>query len=207
MSHPYVVRPKCSICGKRCKLTKYRTCSKKCSGLARRKPKPRCERCGEPCSQTHRRFCSLACFHATTAGQQRPDRRGPRELRQCKGCKNEFEVGGYGYAWNRIYCSRKCYHRSRVIDADDQPGYKRSSPWRRRRIEILERDKWKCVFCGYAAKSVHHLIPASLGGTHHRDNLATACSWCHGALDRTIHIMQRLNPKIDIRAWLKSFMA
>lgn len=205
MTHTTVTKPKCRICGKRCKGANNKTCSKKCSGLARRKPKPRCEQCCKPCAQTHRRFCSTACFYAATAGQPRFYRRGPRAKRKCRMCNKEFEVGGYGFNWDRKYCSRECYHNSRFINVDKQPGNKRSSPWRRRRLEILERDDWKCVFCGHPGKAVHHLIPTDIGGTHHKENLATACDWCHNALDRTIRIMRRLNPKVDLQAWLATF--
>jgi len=55
--------------------------------------------------------------------------------------------------------------------------------WQRIRKAVRQRDGNACRNCGasgeWAKLSVHHLIPAKLGGTDTMDNLITLCSTCH----------------------------
>ena len=56
---------------------------------------------------------------------------------------------------------------------------------RRRRFEILERDKFRCTYCGRSAKEngvvlhVDHIHPKSKGGSNDPENLPTACKDCN----------------------------
>lgn len=66
-----------------------------------------------------------------------------------------------------------------------------SSAWRRRRLEILERDGWRCQIqgpkCLGEANEVDHKAPISMGGSKlDPSNLRAACRPCNlGRIDRT----------------------
>ena len=51
------------------------------------------------------------------------------------------------------------------------------------RFSIMERDGFKCRYCGATPESVRltvdHIIPVSKGGSDHPDNLVTACCQCN----------------------------
>ena len=53
------------------------------------------------------------------------------------------------------------------------------------RLSILERDNFLCQFCGKGGKNspwileVDHIIPVSMGGSDHPDNLRLLCVRCH----------------------------
>lgn len=53
------------------------------------------------------------------------------------------------------------------------------------RINVLKRDKEKCVICGNNSRlHIHHKIPVSDGGTDDLDNLETLCDLCHAEKHR-----------------------
>lgn len=48
------------------------------------------------------------------------------------------------------------------------------------RLEVYERDGFRCVYCGSADNlTIDHLHPRSRGGSNEVDNLATACKSCN----------------------------
>jgi len=51
------------------------------------------------------------------------------------------------------------------------------------RVSVLNRDKYKCVFCGKSAKQVElevdHIIPFAKGGSNDLSNLQTLCFDCN----------------------------
>lgn len=53
----------------------------------------------------------------------------------------------------------------------------------RLRIRILERDRYRCVYCGQTARQtlleIDHIVPEVYGGTNDETNLVTACSRCN----------------------------
>ena len=56
------------------------------------------------------------------------------------------------------------------------------------RLKILERDNWRCQFCGTRSNlQVHHIIYRSHGGPDDEDNLITVCVTCH----EQIHLGKR----------------
>lgn len=51
---------------------------------------------------------------------------------------------------------------------------------KRRRFLVLERDGFRCRYCGHAGElHVDHVVPVSRGGTNAIDNLVTACEPCN----------------------------
>jgi DNA-binding CsgD family transcriptional regulator len=59
----------------------------------------------------------------------------------------------------------------------------------RLRFQVLERDHFRCVYCGLTAEAVElhvdHKVPRSRGGRAEIDNLVTACVICNiGKSDR-----------------------
>lgn len=60
-----------------------------------------------------------------------------------------------------------------------------TDPWQGIRLQVLERDNYRCVSCATELKSseadVHHLLPRSMGGTDELSNLVTLCDGCHAA--------------------------
>ncbi len=56
--------------------------------------------------------------------------------------------------------------------------------WRKRRVIVLERDGYLCVYCSKQGKieeatDVDHIINKAVGGTDDLDNLQSLCAACH----------------------------
>ena len=52
--------------------------------------------------------------------------------------------------------------------------------WQEIRIQILQRDGYKCQSCGKRTSGqVHHIIPRSKGGSNELSNLMVLCGKCH----------------------------
>lgn len=76
----------------------------------------------------------------------------------------------------------------------------------RLRISILERDGYRCSYCGATAADgsrleVDHFIPRSMGGADREDNLLTACDRCNNGKSATLrqlprHLVETLTPGI-----------
>lgn len=63
---------------------------------------------------------------------------------------------------------------------------------------IRRRDNYKCYFCerdirrgkiNSLAKSIHHIIPKSLGGKLNPKNCITICIYCHHKLEKLNHLL------------------
>jgi 5-methylcytosine-specific restriction endonuclease McrA len=60
------------------------------------------------------------------------------------------------------------------------------------RMAILNRDNWKCGYCGDVGTTYDHIYPKSRGGENTWENLITACTDCNGfKADRTPEEAQR----------------
>jgi HNH endonuclease/AAA domain len=46
---------------------------------------------------------------------------------------------------------------------------------------VLERDGYRCVYCGGPATTADHIVPRSAGGTDSMDNLRAACRPCNSS--------------------------
>ena len=51
--------------------------------------------------------------------------------------------------------------------------------WRKVRGAVLARDRGRCHYCGAQADTVDHVIPASVGGSSHPENLVACCASCN----------------------------
>jgi len=52
--------------------------------------------------------------------------------------------------------------------------------WKKRRLEVFSRDKFRCVQCSSPFRiECDHIQNRSQGGTHSMDNLQTLCHNCH----------------------------
>jgi 5-methylcytosine-specific restriction endonuclease McrA len=55
--------------------------------------------------------------------------------------------------------------------------------YRKLRIEVLERDGWRCQYCGAVDHlQVHHIYSRSQLGDDTDENLITLCADCHGGV-------------------------
>jgi 5-methylcytosine-specific restriction protein A len=69
-------------------------------------------------------------------------------------------------------------------DTGSRGGSTRS--WRRLRLRVFRRDRWKCQLCGFVDRTrtgagLHcdHIRPRSKGGSDELSNLRTLCSGCN----------------------------
>jgi 5-methylcytosine-specific restriction endonuclease McrA len=57
--------------------------------------------------------------------------------------------------------------------------------YRKLRAEVLERDVWRCQYCGTADHlQVHHIYSRGRLGDDTDENLITLCADCHSAIHR-----------------------
>lgn len=97
---------------------------------------------------------------------------------------------------NRIYqkfcsiiCREKDYKKDFIKEnvKDLQELYKNFKvPWLKIRITVLDRDGFKCCYCGRSPQieegvilHIDHKIPKERGGSDSYDNLITACQECN----------------------------
>lgn len=70
-------------------------------------------------------------------------------------------------------------------------SYYYSTGWRKLRLEILARDRWKCCECHQELKGrsahVHHKLPRALGGKDASENLISLCARCHSTKHANLH--------------------
>lgn len=82
--------------------------------------------------------------------------------------------------------ARRRYHRA-FYNQPHQKAKRRAADLarlKRRRLAILQRDEFRCHYCGVvdmtgATLEVDHKRPKGLGGSEHPSNLVTACRDCN----------------------------
>ena len=78
------------------------------------------------------------------------------------------------------YCpahdKRRSQDRHRLTQR--QRGYA-TAEYRTNRRLVLQRDGWRCAYCGGPADTVDHLVPYSRSGDNAMDNLVAACRSCN----------------------------
>ncbi len=128
-----------------------------------------CPQCGGP-KQGYQEFCSEACAFAAEPHKF--------HLVNCVWCGVSFRTAGAAR-----YCSGKCRvatHRARK--AGDTTLIVTPTGLALR-FAILQRDNYRCVYCGRTAHEarleIDHVDPVSKGGAGGMDNLVTACYECN----------------------------
>lgn len=120
----------------------------------------------------------------------------------CHWCGKEFKGG-----LDKTYCSDNCRlvawrnFKRKEREPFNYTGKNGTPPtinnthtpgpisWGKKRFFILQRDQFKCKYCGRSANDgyilhVDHIHPKSKGGTDDIENLVTACKECNqGKLD------------------------
>lgn len=62
------------------------------------------------------------------------------------------------------------------------------------RIEVLDRDKWRCRRCGTEDQlTLHHIVYRSRGGRHNPENLITLCFNDHEQVHKYRLFFRRIN--------------
>ncbi len=80
---------------------------------------------------------------------------------------------------------------------------------RRVRLGVLERDGYRCVYCGRSSREtaleVDHVRPRARGGSDHPTNLVTACVACNGGKsDRIVALPGHLDTSRPLPRWPSS---
>lgn len=139
-----------------------------------------CVQCGIELRKRHQmKYCSHACCVRYL--------RGTPEKRSCVVCRSEFPTKEHG-----IFCSINCkreqaisWNHAKRIKIRNHPSTEKFT-----RLEIFERDRWRCQLCGKQtrrnakprtplAPSLDHIVPISRGGTHTRANTQCAHFLCN----------------------------
>lgn len=94
----------------------------------------------------------------------------------CKVCNKQFEASS-----NTKYCSMACYNKA---ERERRSRGHTKLAWLKIRFEVLERDNFRCQYCGTGVKDgiqlhVDHIVPVCEGGTDDMSNLVTACIDCN----------------------------
>lgn len=102
--------------------------------------------------------------------------------KKCLICNKEFKT-----SWNHTkFCSNNC----RKIYADKHyqekvsNGYFKTNGLIKLRFLILQRDNFRCQYCGATPKDeiklqIDHIVPISKGGKTIENNLITSCELCN----------------------------
>lgn len=80
---------------------------------------------------------------------------------------------------------------------------------RRIRLGVVERDGYRCVYCGRSSREtaleVDHVRPRAHGGSDHPTNLVTACVACNGGKsDRTVALPAHAATHVPLSRWPNS---
>jgi len=175
------------------------------------KVEKKCDNCGrvfKSYGPQNRRFCSRDCYlkymrsddsvgDTKFTGENNPNFR--RVRRKCKNCDNVFEAPVWMIEEGKgKFCSKECFdewwseptnHPNWKGDKTKY-GYTSRKKWKQVREEVLQRDNYRCQYCGRTLSenfkefgesiNVHHIEPFKETKTHEKSNLITLCSSCHG---------------------------
>jgi hypothetical protein len=137
-----------------------------------------------------------------------PDKSNKKEIQvHCKNhnCPNSKEQGGWftpntnqlherikaienarGYGESNFYCSEKCKNECPIYNLRVDPfrnneDYYTQEEYQQFRQKVLERENYKCEYCGKKATYVHHERPQKIEPffTLDPDNGIACCEKCH----------------------------
>ena len=57
--------------------------------------------------------------------------------------------------------------------------YPKKPSYKFARKYVMQKDNYRCVYCGNPAQEIDHVIPRHLGGSNMPSNLAAACTKCN----------------------------
>ena len=167
------------------------------------KPEKRyCKYCGReiPFHKNNAKYCSRECCRKDKIGKQRPNT-WKRIRKICPVCGKEFVTGGKAGHKEKIYCSMKCSSIAQRKPIENTVYKRRSAYWRELRLKIIDRDDYRCQFCGAqkTAKQlqVHHIIPTNVEQNFEEDNLITCCRGCHAIINKATQWGYKNNPEFD----------
>ena len=102
----------------------------------------------------------------------------------CNWCGAEFRG-----SFDKSFCSTSCRVNSwrngkRAINPTKPRAVPQIWSWGRTRFAVLERDGFRCKYCGRGhredvALHVDHILPRSEGGSNDMSNLVAACAECN----------------------------
>lgn len=79
------------------------------------------------------------------------------------------------------YCNRSCLSKTKTHDNN---GNWQGGKWRWFQAQVLRRDNYRCVICGFdQVVDVHHIVGRKRGGTDEPSNLITLCPNHHRMAD------------------------
>lgn len=116
-----------------------------------------------------------------------------RKPKLSTGAKNKQAYGFRRRKWvfqRRMAAAIEVNHRRDQIKrgelmADGFDWGKQFIPWwKKSRMHVLKRDRFKCRACGKKLKAkkalpVHHIVPRKYGGDERSSNLISLCESCH----------------------------
>jgi 5-methylcytosine-specific restriction endonuclease McrA len=103
-----------------------------------------------------------------------------REKHRCWNTRHSEKVRAKGRDQYRMHRNEWFAGQSRWRKAHECKG-RSISP--KLRFEVLQRDGFRCVYCGKTsadvALEVDHILPVAMGGKTERENLVSACWECN----------------------------
>jgi 5-methylcytosine-specific restriction endonuclease McrA len=155
----------CAVCGgeKSLKATICKNCY-----IKSYKKSIKCKQCGiEFSGGGERKFCSAEC----SSNYFKEKLKVSKPVRKCLRCGLEFEIKSSNVS--QKYCGVECSIKSMIETCSNMPKNKKKKyhKWGRKklspkvRFEVLERDGFKCVYCGCGHPDVKlevdHVYPIS----------------------------------------------
>lgn len=88
----------------------------------------------------------------------------------------------------------RCAIHEQYVKRDRERQRQRGSPtqrgmdyqYQRARLRVLNRDGYRCHWCGGQASTADHLVPRAHGGSSDDGNLVAACLTCNSSRGATV---------------------
>ena len=87
------------------------------------------------------------------------------------------------------------YNEKFIEEFIQEPKQLRFSIPKKTRATVMERDGYKCVFCGETRNlQIDHIMPVSTGGTNELNNLRVLCKSCNArrVTDESLELLRNL---------------
>ncbi len=137
-----------------------------------------CENCGKLYGQrrSNQKYCTPECRKEGAPFYQNRE----EKEKTCALCGEYYLT----FKKHQKYCSPECTQKVRRAYLEKYRQQKPSN-FLRMRFQVLQRDKFRCQYCGRGAKDgvtlvIDHIAPRSKAGTDSLINFVTACEDCNG---------------------------